>query len=164
MARMGDEVLARGADHLVTRAADGRVTVLAWAPADVTGGGPASGHTVRLAIPVDPAARSVFVLRSSVSEEMGNAWAAWRELGCPASPTARQVDVLRETAEPVRRHQNLAVWGGRVDLVLTLDRHEVTLAEISAVADETPPWLDLGDRRRLLGLPAAVSGAREGSR
>ena len=37
MARMGDQVLARGADHLVTRDADGRVTVLAWAPVDVHG-------------------------------------------------------------------------------------------------------------------------------
>jgi xylan 1,4-beta-xylosidase len=163
MARLGEEVLARGADHLVTRAADGRVTVLAWAPVDVTGGEPVSGHTVRLAIPLDPAARSAFVLRSSVSEETGNAWAAWRELGCPASPTARQLDVLRETAEPGRRHQNLAVRGGRVDLVLTLDRHEVTLVELSAVADETPSWLDPGDRRRLLGLSAAEAEAEAGS-
>lgn len=37
MARLGDEVLARGADHLVTRHPDGRVAVLAWAPVDVTG-------------------------------------------------------------------------------------------------------------------------------
>src|SRR4029450_5514743 len=39
MARMGDEILARGADHLVTRDANGRVTGLAWAPVDGTGRG-----------------------------------------------------------------------------------------------------------------------------
>jgi len=49
---------------------------------------------------------------------------------------------------PARRHSRLAVEGGRVELDLVLDRHEVTLVEISAVVDETPPWWD---ERRLLG-------------
>ena len=58
MARMGDEVLARGADHLVTRHADGRVAVLAWAPVDVTGReSGADGTRVRLSVPVGPPGR-----------------------------------------------------------------------------------------------------------
>jgi len=151
MARMGDAVLARGEDHLVCRAVDGTVTVLAWAPVEVecdgAGGESPTGHRVRLSVPVAGAA--AFALRSSVSEEAGNAWAAWGELGRPASPTERQLSVLREAAEPARRHSRLAVEGGRVELDLVLDRHEVTLVEISAVVDETPPWWD---ERRLLGL------------
>jgi xylan 1,4-beta-xylosidase len=153
MARMGDEILARGGDHLVTRDADGRVTVLAWAPADVTGREPASGgHRLRLSVPLagrGGAPRSAFVLRSSVNEEAGNAWAAWCEMGRPASPSARRLEILREAAEPARRHARLPVAEGRVELDLTLDRHEVTLVEITPVADETPPWWD---GRRLLGL------------
>ncbi|MEW1842814.1 hypothetical protein AB0392_33145 [Nonomuraea angiospora] len=148
MARMGEQVLARGEDHLVTRDGDGRVTVLAWAPADVTGATPVDGHTVRLSIPVREAA-SVFELRSSVSEEKGNAWAAWRELGRPSSPRPRELDVLREAAEPVRSHRGLPVEDGRVDLDLRLDRHEATLVELTPVVDRTPPWWD---DRRLLGL------------
>ncbi|MCK2215552.1 hypothetical protein MF672_017420 [Actinomadura sp. ATCC 31491] len=149
MARMGEEVLARGADHLVTRHGDGRVSVLAWAPADVTGGDPVTGHQVRLSVPVGPAG-SAFLLRSSVSEEHGNAWAAWRELGRPASPAARELDVLREAAEPARSHRALPVRDGRVELDLRLGAHEVTLAELTPVlVDETPPWWD---DRRLLGL------------
>jgi len=158
MARMGEQILARGDDHLVTRHADGRIAVLAWAPVDVTGGEPVSGHTLRLSIPVGPQGggasrgpKSAFVLRSSVNEEAGNAWAAWGEMGRPASPAPRQLDALREAAEPSRRHWNAPVGAGRVDLALTLDRHEVTLVEISAVTDETPPWWD---ERRLLGLHA----------
>ena len=150
MARMGREVLAQGADHLVCRSADGTVTVLAWAPVEVAGGEPApAGHRLRLSVPVAGAA--AFALRSSVSEEAGNAWTAWGELGRPASPTERQLSVLREAAEPARRHWSLPVVGGRADLDLFLDRHEVTLVEISAVADETPPWWD---ERRLLGAGA----------
>ncbi|MCZ7423270.1 MULTISPECIES: xylan 1,4-beta-xylosidase [unclassified Micromonospora] len=149
MNRLGTQVLARGADHLVTRDDTGRIAVLAWAPVDVTGGEPVNGHAVRLSLPVtDPAARTAFLLRSSVSEESGNAWRAWCELGRPPSPTARQLDVLRQAAEPARRHGSLPVLAGRVELDLHLARHEVTLAEVSPVTDETPPWWD---ERRLLG-------------
>lgn len=147
MARMGPEVLARGEDHLVTRDAHGRVTVLAWAPVDASGREPSpAGHPVRLSIPM--AAPSAFVLRSSVSEEAGNAWAAWGEMGRPASPSPRELDALRELAEPVRRHASVPVEAGRVDLTLTLERNEVTLVELTAVTDQTPPWWD---ERRLLG-------------
>ncbi|GIJ32614.1 GH39 family glycosyl hydrolase [Micromonospora sediminimaris] len=149
MNRLGPQILARGADHLVTRDGTGRIAVLAWASVDVTGGEPLDGHTVRLSLPVaGSAARTAFLLRSSVSEESGNAWRAWSELGRPLSPTARQLDVLRQAAEPGRRHSSLPVVGGRVELDLHLARHEVTLAEVSPVTDETPPWWD---ERRLLG-------------
>jgi len=152
MARLGDQVLARGADHLVTRDSAGRVAVLAWAPVDVTGTvPPVDRHVVSLSIPLGPpTSTSAFVLRSSVNEEVGNAWTAWCEMGRPRSPHRRQLDTLREAAEPARRHQNLPIVAGRVDLDLTLARHEVTLVEITAVADETPPWWD---DDRLLGLP-----------
>ncbi|MGN9912144.1 GH39 family glycosyl hydrolase [Phytohabitans sp. LJ34] len=149
MARMGELLLTRGLDHLVTRDATGRVTVLAWAPVDVTDLGTApAGHTVSLSIPLDPPQGTAFALRSSVSDEAGNAWAAWSAMGRPRSPDRRQLDALRELAEPARRHQALPIVGGRVDLDLTLDRHEVTLVEITAVTDETPPWWD---DDRLLG-------------
>ncbi|HKT02077.1 MAG TPA: xylan 1,4-beta-xylosidase [Rugosimonospora sp.] len=140
LARMGDEVLARGPDHLVTRDGDGRVAVLAWTP-------PGSGHSVALSVPVRGSG-SAFLLRRSVSEEAGNAWAAWGEMGRPTSPTARQLDALREAAEPARRHQALPIVDGRVELDLTLARNEVTLVELTAVRDETPQWWD---ERRLLG-------------
>ncbi len=147
LARLGDQLLARGTDHLVTRDGAGRVTVLAWAPvdlADVTAS--PAGHRVALSLPL--AGDGAFLLRSSVSDESGNAWAAWGEMGRPASPTARQLDALREAAEPARTHRRLSVVDGRVEVDVTLARHEVTLLEISPVRDETPPWWD---ERRLLG-------------
>ncbi|MEN3540779.1 hypothetical protein AAH991_37095 [Microbispora sp. ZYX-F-249] len=152
MARMGEELLARGEDHLVTRDGDGRVTVLAWAPVDVAGGPPVDGHTVRLSVPVASPSGAAFLLRSSVSEEKGNARRAWCEMGRPASPTGRQLDLLREAAEPVRGHRRLPIEEGHVRLDITLGRHEVTLLEITPVVDETPPWEDGQDERRLLGL------------
>ena len=150
MARMGDQVLSRGSDHLVTRHPDGRVSILAWAPVDASGLEPVSaGHRLNLSVPLaSQGSTTAFALRSSVSEEMGNAWAAWGEMGRPASPRPRQLEVLREAAEPVRRHESLPIRAGRVDVALTLDLHEVTLVEIEAVDDQTPPWWDAS---RLLG-------------
>ncbi|MEH1099514.1 GH39 family glycosyl hydrolase [Micromonospora sp. CPCC 205561] len=155
MARLGDEVLARGPDHLVTRHPDGRLAVLAWSPVDVTGRAPAPDrHPLALSVPLGPpGVTSAFLLRSSVGEEAGNAWAAWGEMGRPRSPLPRQLDALREAAEPARTHRALPVTAGRVDVDLTLARHEVTLVEITPVRDETPPWWDGG---RLLGRPAGA--------
>nr|MDT0658998.1 xylan 1,4-beta-xylosidase [Micromonospora sp. DSM 115978] len=153
LARMGDQVLARGADHLVTRDTDGRVTVLAWAPVDVTGATPpVDGHQIRLSIPLGPpTATTAYLRRGSVSEEAGNVWAAWGEMGRPRSPRPAQLDALREAAEPAHGHRALPIVAGRVELDLTLARHEVTLVELTAVTDETPPWWDEG---RILGQPA----------
>jgi xylan 1,4-beta-xylosidase len=146
MARMGEHILSRGTDHLVSRDVAGRVTVLAWAPVD------GSTVDVRLSVPIGSAATSsAFVLRSSVNEEVGNAWTAWGEMGRPRSPRPKQLDALREAAEPARGHRSLPVVAGRVSLDVTLGRHEVTLIELTAVTDETPPWWD---DSRLLGAPS----------
>jgi xylan 1,4-beta-xylosidase len=131
--------------------------VLAWAPVDHTGLNPvAGGHTLQLSIPLG-SGKAAFVLRSCVNEEVGNSWTAWCEMGRPQSPRRGQLDALREAAEPGRSHRQLPVVDGRVDLDLTLAQHEVTLVEITAVVDETPPWWD---ERRLLG---GFSDAKVGS-
>jgi xylan 1,4-beta-xylosidase len=147
MARMGSELLARGDDHLVTRHGDGRVAVLAWAPAD-----PTDRHTLRLSVPVGTRPRGeAFVRRSTVDEEHGNAYTAWRRMGSPRSPKPSQLTVLHEASEPARTHGRLPLDDGRADLRLTLARHEVTLVELSPIEDETPPWWD---ERRMLGEEA----------
>ncbi len=151
MARMGEEVLARGDDHLVTRHTDGRVTVLAWAPVDASGETPGpERHRLRLSVPVrvPGGVGEAFVRRSSVDEERGNAYTAWRHMGSPRSPRPGQLDVLHEAAEPARTHGRVRLEDGRAGLDLTLARHEITLVELTPVRDETPAWWD---ERRLLG-------------
>jgi xylan 1,4-beta-xylosidase len=147
MALLGAQVLARGSDHLVTRHDDGGVAVLAWNPVD----GGQERHELRLSVPVHddapgpggPEGRgAVSVLRRSVGEEAGNAWTAWCEMGRPADPTDRQLDVLHACSEPSARHHAVPVVDGRADLGLTLGRHEVTVVELAPVRDETPSWVD----------------------
>ncbi|WP_307793880.1 GH39 family glycosyl hydrolase [Actinotalea soli] len=160
MARLGEEVLAEGVDHLVTRHADGRLAVLAWQPVDGSPVTAADRHHVRLSVPVGAGVRrtgtgagsseapqpgqprTAFVLRRRVNESDGNAWTAWQDLGRPASPGARHLDLLLDASRPAVEHSSVAVHGGRVELDLHLAQHEVTLVEVEAVRDSTPPWLD----------------------
>lgn len=144
MARLGEQVLARGADHLVTRHRDGRLAVLAWQPVDGAPQAAPERHRIHLSLPlaVDGAPGTAFVLRRRVGESDGNAFTAWQELGRPPSPTPRQLDHLHTAATPAVEHRAVPVSGGRVELDLPLSRHEVTLVEIEAVRDQTPPWLD----------------------
>ncbi|WNV85893.1 GH39 family glycosyl hydrolase [Umezawaea sp. Da 62-37] len=147
MARMGKWVLARGEDHLVCADDDGRVTVLAWQPVGGTEAPDAAErHEVRLSVPM-PGARA-FVRRERVNEHDGNAFAAWRELGRPASPDLRTFELLRDCARPAVEHRSLAVEAGRVDLVLPLARHEITFVEVLPVGAQEHAGLD---DRRLLG-------------
>lgn len=148
MARMGRDVLARGDDHLVCADPDGRVTVLAWQPVGGTEGGDAAAeHRVELSLPVR--GDVAFALRERVNEHDGNAFAAWRELGRPMSPTARELDLLRTCAAPAVEHDVLRVHDGRVDLDLVLSRHEVTFVELTPV---TPTHHEGLDDRRILGV------------
>lgn len=155
MARMGAQVLARGEDHLVCADDDGRVTVLAWQPVGGTAAGDAGDrHHLDLSLPLSVAGAAcadgtgVFVLRERVNETDGNAFTAWRELGRPASPTERELDVLRTCERPAVEHSRLTVADGRVGLRLALARHEVTFVELRPVTETRYEGLD---DRRLLG-------------
>lgn len=136
MARLGPEILARGADHLVTRCADGRLAILAWQPVGGSddGGYDAAPEHHSIAFDIElPGVAEVGVWRRSVGEEDGNAWTAWRELGRPMNPTARQSELLVEASAPRVRHGSVASVAGRVRLELVLNRHEVTLVELVPV-------------------------------
>lgn len=155
LARMGSQVLARGEDHLVCADPSGRVTVLAWQPQGGSAADDAGDrHDVRLSLPVTtpagtaPDGTGVFVLRERVNEADGNAFAAWREIGRPSSPTERELDLLRRAETPAVEHARLRSVGGRVELHLPLARHEVTFVELTPVEDTRYVGLD---DRRLLG-------------
>jgi xylan 1,4-beta-xylosidase len=156
MARLGAQVLARGLDHLVCADADGRVTVLAWQPVGEHAGREPDRHELTLSLPCRVAGRplpegsGMFVRRERVDETAGNAFTAWRELGRPASPTARQLDHLHACARPALEHTRLTVQDGRVTLRLSLTRHEVTFVELTPVVDTVYEGLD--DRRTIGGL------------
>ena len=151
LARLGHEVLALGPDHLVTRHDDGRISALLWQPLFGTdegeyGAAPAQ-HRIRLSLPVGTAPEAA-VFRHRVNEHAGNAWTAWRELGRPAAPDARTMELLYDAAEPVVEHARADVADGRILLDVTLERHEISLVDVQPV---TPTIHEGLDDTRLLG-------------
>ena len=150
MSRMGSQILAQGEDHLVTRHDDGRITVLAWQPVLGTAEGPygAAPFEHRISLEVPCANGRAAVVRRRVNEHMGNAWTAWRELGRPAYPDLRTLDLLDEASQPTVEHGAYLAENGTVTLDITLDQHEVTLIELIPVTPEVHQGLDDG---RLLG-------------
>lgn len=84
-----------------------------------------------------------------MGEDVGNARAAWIEMGRPLAPDTRRLDALREAAEPARSHHAVPVTAGRAGVDLVLARNEVTLLELTPVVDETPQWWS---EERLFGL------------
>jgi len=184
MARLGDEVLARGADHLVTRHPDGRLSLLAWQPLGGSDEGPygsaPASHRVRLRLPVRTPANiwdnnantlsntgntwdntppsTTAVVRRRVNEQAGNAWTLWRELGRPASPDSRTMELLYDAAEPAVEHRPADVDAdGTLTLDLTLERHEITLVEVVPVAPTHHEGLD---DTRLLGHDSSADKER----
>ncbi|MCL2316779.1 MAG: xylan 1,4-beta-xylosidase [Actinomycetia bacterium] len=162
MARLGDEVLARGEDHLVTRHADGRLGLLAWQPLGGSAEGPygsaPASHRLRLRLPVGACPRAAIV-RHRVNEHAGNAWTLWRELGRPASPDSRTMELLYDAAEPAVEHRAADVDAdGTLLLDLTLERHEITLVEVVPVVPTHHEGLD--DTRLLGHEPSDDEGRR----
>ncbi|MDR0959453.1 MAG: hypothetical protein LBM23_03720 [Propionibacteriaceae bacterium] len=72
MARMGEEILARGDDHLVTRHPDGRLAILAWQPLGGTDDGvfgtAPSEHRISLSLPVEAGAGAASTSASAAAD------------------------------------------------------------------------------------------------
>ncbi|GIG26726.1 GH39 family glycosyl hydrolase [Cellulomonas denverensis] len=144
MARLGADILARGADHLVTRHPDGRISALLWQPVD--GATVAEdGHRVRLDLPGEGDA---VVTERHVDALRGNARAAWQVMGSPLAPDHRAMADLHDAATPAITVRRVPAQGGRHRLDVDLGRHGIALVEVTGAPDRTPPWLD---ERRLLG-------------
>ena len=166
MARLGSHVLARGADHLVCADEDGRVTVLAWQPVGGTDGPVApERHEIRLSLPAIahgatcPDGTGVFVLRERVNETDGNAFAAWREGSAGRRHRPSVSWTCWACERPAVEHSHIRVDGGRMELRLSLSRHEVTFVELHPVAETHHEGID--DRRMLGGHDDRLVAAHE---
>lgn len=146
MARMKPRVLARGEDHLVTVDAQSRLAVLAWQPVHGTGHEAPEKHRIQVSIPATEG--QYYQQRSRTHETLGNGRAAWQAMGSPDYPDHRQVELIRECAEPAREFTRVSTEAGQLRLDLTLDRHEVSLIELDPISSQPADWID---DARLLG-------------
>lgn len=146
MARMKPWILSRGEDHVVTVDEQGRLAVLAWQPVQGSDHTVPEKHHLHLSVPVRDG--DYYLQRSRTNEVVGNGRAAWQAMGAPDYPDHRQVELIRECAEPSRTFDRVGAQEGHLELRLVLDQHEVSLIELDPVTTHPADWID---DERLLG-------------
>lgn len=109
---LGDERLPAPKDEaLVTRRADGTLVIAAWnlvAPGQ-------NGRTKTVTFDLTGVLNGTRARVERVDAQHGDTLAAWRQMGCPEYPTAKQVEALRE-ASGVGPPQDLQVRDHQLSL------------------------------------------------
>ena len=108
---------------------------------------------MRLSLPLDGAAGTAFVLRRRVGESDGNAFAAWQELGRPASPTRRQLADLHAAATPAVEHRAVPIAGRPATITGSGKGGRVTKGDVLEALDKA-----LGSPEK--PVAAVVGGAK----
>jgi xylan 1,4-beta-xylosidase len=107
---------------------DGTLSVLLWHYHDDDVPGPDAQVDLRLSgLP-----ETAVVTEYRIDENHGNAYAAWKRMGSPQSPTPQQYAALEQAGKlaPVGPATTLPVAGGRATLRVTLPRQAVALIVI----------------------------------
>jgi xylan 1,4-beta-xylosidase len=114
--------------HAVASLQTGKLCVLAWNYHDDDVPGPAAA--VELALSRLPVANGPVLLQHyRIDNRHSNSYAAWKRMGSPQKPTARQVARLQEAAklELLTSPEWVRTKDGRLTLRLTLPRQAVSL-------------------------------------
>ncbi len=127
LAAMGEEIVAREEKMLVTKGADGSIHVIAYNPCYPDE--EAAGEDVELEIAMEDG--EVTVEEEWIDERVGNARAAWAEIGEPAAPRAEQLDWLEKEAAPEYAIRREKVSGGKLIVKFNLPTNGVRLLTIS---------------------------------
>ena len=126
LAAVGEEILAREEKILVTKGADGSIYVIAYNPC-YPDEEPA-GEEIELEIAMEDG--EVTVEDEWIDERVGNARAAWAEIGEPAAPKAEQLDWLEKEAAPEYAIRREKVTGGKLMVKFNLPSNGVRLLTI----------------------------------
>mgnify|MGYP000212266158 FL=1 len=141
--RAEGDVLFRDERTLITRKDDGVITVVAWNEVMEKGNG--FQRELTLEIPVEYTA--VFMKRSTISEQYGNPWRTWIQMGRPRFPSRQAVETLKEVARPLVSASRLECDNGYIKLEILLTKNEVSLFEFSGIQDESHTYIGLDDSK-----------------
>lgn len=140
---LGTELLYRDEHLLATRKNDGSIAIVAWNCVSEKGDG--LEREIELEIPIGFA--SAFVKRHTISEEYGNPWRSWINMGRPRYPSQQEIETLKEIARPLVTTERMESENGQITLKIKLTKNEVSLFEISQVYDESGTYIGLDDSK-----------------
>ncbi|MCL1936482.1 MAG: xylan 1,4-beta-xylosidase [Defluviitaleaceae bacterium] len=134
-------------DNLIVTEKNGKLYIIAFNPVEDV-------HDITLyqtlELPICKSEDTVFVKRSVINEEYGNAWQAWRKMGRPRFPNKEQIEDIKEAAIPKFETYNLPVKEGSITLEFVLQKNEITLFEITGIhkpKSYESPYYGLDDSR-----------------
>ena len=137
------DILFRDEKTLVTRKDDGAIAVLAWN--EVMDKGDGFERDLEIQIPVKY--NSVLIKRSTISEQYGNPWKTWIQMGRPRFPSPKAVETLRQVANPLVTTSRMESENGYINLKFTLAKNEVSLFKFSEIHDESHTYIGLDDSK-----------------
>lgn len=136
-------ILYRDEQMLVTKKEDGSIAIIVWNLVMEKGEG--FEKELEIELPVDYA--SAFILRKTISEEYGNPWRTWIQMGRPRFPSKESVEALKEVAKPLVTTNRLENENGYIKLKIRLTKNEVSLFKISEIKDESHTYIGLDDSK-----------------
>ena len=75
----------------------------------------------------------MFIKRSTVNEDFGNAWQMWRKMGRPRFPSKEQMRDIKDASIPKVEAFNVPVHENSITLEFVLRKNEIILFEISPI-------------------------------
>ncbi|MGE5607262.1 MAG: GH39 family glycosyl hydrolase, partial [Bacteroidota bacterium] len=90
---------------------------------------------------------SVFVQRNTISEEYGNPWRTWIQMGRPRFPSRDKIEILKEVARPLVTTSRMESENGYIKLKIKLTKNEVSLFRVSEIQDESSTYIGLDDSK-----------------
>ena len=140
---MDGEILYRDEQILVTKKDNGSIALMAWNAVMETGEG--FEKEIETELPVDFA--SVFIKKSTISEDYGNPWRTWIQMGRPRFPSKQAVEILKEVARPRVTTCRIESENDYIKLKIKLTKNEIALFQISEVHDESHTYIGLDDSK-----------------
>jgi xylan 1,4-beta-xylosidase len=127
--------VARDEHFVITKAKNGDIRGIAWNHLEEGG-----EVTLELSFAVDDG--TYLWLTKMVDEELCNPLKAWLDMGSPAYPTARQLELLRECARPLLATKRLEVEEEVASATLRLPQAALCYFELTAVTPEADRGYD----------------------
>ena len=122
--------VARTEHFIVTKSGDGDLRGIAWNPVEGSGDLP-----LRLLVDINNG--PYLLLTRTVDEVTCNPLKTWLDMGSPAYPTQRQLDILTECSRPRIATRRLEVTEGSVSLDIPLTSNALIFFELQRIEPET---------------------------
>jgi xylan 1,4-beta-xylosidase len=136
--KAGKELLYRD-EHLVITKNDDKYVIIGWNYQDVKGGKEYSDEVYELLLP--SIGEQAIAVKKEVGGQYANPMKTWSNLGKPRSLNKEQLDILKNSAEPLQTDDRLIEEDGFYKMELKIPCNHLCMVEILPVRDNTDTYL-----------------------